>query len=39
MGGIYRRKGKCAKNKLHHRMIKTKGYTRATDQIHDDLKP
>lgn len=39
MGGIYKRKGNSAKNKTHHRLLKTRGYTRANDQIHDDLKP
>lgn len=31
MGGIYKRKGNSAKNKIHHRLIKTKGYKRAND--------
>ncbi|CAD8132125.1 unnamed protein product [Paramecium octaurelia] len=39
MGGIYKRKGNSAKNKQHHRMLKTKSYKRANDQIHDDIKP
>ena len=39
MGGIYKRKGNSAKNKFHHRMLKTKSYKRANDQIHEDIKP
>lgn len=39
MGGLYRGRSHTAKNKKQHRMLKTKGYKRATDQIHEDMKP
>ena len=31
MGGIYRRKGKTAKDKKFHRKLKTKAYIKDTD--------
>lgn len=39
MGGIYRKKGKLAKNKRFHRKLKTNAYLRDTDQVHEDMKP
>ena len=39
MGNPQRRKGRTAKNKAKHKVLKTKHFQKHLDQIHEDLKP
>eukprot|EP01017_Pseudomicrothorax_dubius_P000041 TRINITY_DN0_c1088_g1_i2.p1 TRINITY_DN0_c1088_g1~~TRINITY_DN0_c1088_g1_i2.p1 ORF type:complete len:107 (+),score=26.03 TRINITY_DN0_c1088_g1_i2:46-366(+) len=39
MGGVQRRKGNPAKNKMFHKKRKTKRYVKDIDQIYDDIQP
>ena len=39
MGGLYRRKKSQAKNKVNHRGLKTRKFTKFQDQVHDDIQP